>query len=50
MRDVFDVSPANQHDFDLLTGGWGCGVPMISWCLIAEEDDNEKMWEVLRTI
>jgi len=50
MSDVLNVSPANQLDFDPLAAGWGGCVSMICWCGIGEEDDNEKKWEVLRTI
>jgi len=50
ISDVFDVSPTNWSDFDPLTASrGGCG-SMICWCGIGEEDDNEKKWEVLRTI
>ena len=50
IRDVFKVSPANRLDFDPLTAGWGDYVSMMCWCGIGEEDDNEKKWEVVRTI
>jgi len=50
ISDVFNVSPANRLNFDPLTAGWGGCVSMIFLCGIGEEDDNEKKWEVLRTI
>jgi len=50
MSDVFDVVPAKRLEFDPLSNGWGCCVSMISWCGIGEEDDNEKKWDVLRTL
>jgi len=50
ISDVFDVAPTNQLDFDLLSPGWGGCVSMMCWCGIREGDDNEKKWEVLRTI
>jgi hypothetical protein len=50
MSDIFDVAPTNQLDLDLLSPGWGGCVSMISWYGIGEEDDNEKMLVVLRTI
>ena len=50
MTDVFDEEPANSLDLDAVSPGWGGCVSMICWCGIGEEDDNEKDWEVLRTI
>jgi hypothetical protein len=50
MIAIFDESPANQADFDLLTAGWGGCISMICWCGIGEEDGNKKKWEVLSTI
>ena len=50
MTDVFDVSPANWLDLNPLTAGWGDCISILCWCGIGEEDDNEKKWEVLRTI
>jgi len=50
ISDVFDVSPANWLDFDSLAAGWDGYGSMICWCGIGEEDDNEKKWEVLRTL
>jgi len=47
---VFDVPLTTWQEFNLLSpGGDGC-VCMICWYGIGEEDDNEKKWEVLRTI
>jgi len=47
---VIEVAPVNQLEFDPLSpGGVGC-ILMICWCGIGEEDNNEKMWEALRTI
>jgi len=48
--DLFNVSPANRLDFNPLGAGWGGCVSMIHWGVIEEEDDNQKKWEVLRTI
>jgi len=50
ISDLFVKTPANRLDSDPLGTGWGGCVFMICWCGIAEEDDNEKMWEVLRII
>jgi len=50
MSDVFHVSPTNWLDFDALAAGWGGCILMMCWCGMGEEDDNEKKWEVLRTI
>jgi len=50
MSDIFDVSPTNRLVFDPLAAGWGGCVSMIWWCGTGEEDDNEKKWEVLRSI
>jgi len=50
MSDALDVAHANRLDLDPLSPGWGGCVSMICWCGIWEEDDNEKKWEVLRTI
>jgi len=50
ISDVFEVSPASRLDFDPLAACWGDCVSMMCWCEIEEEDDNEKKWEVLRTI
>jgi len=47
---VFVVAPANLPVFDQLSpGGAGC-VSMMCCCGIREDDDNERKWEVLRTI
>jgi hypothetical protein len=48
--DVYDMAPANCLDLDPLSPGWGGYLCMFCWCGIVEEDDNEKKWEVLRTI
>jgi len=50
MITVFDVVPANRIEFDPLSPGGGGCVSMIRWCRIWEADDNEKMWEALRTV
>ena len=50
MSDIFDVSPANRLDFDPVAAGLVDCVPMICWCGIGEEDDNEKQWEVMITL
>ena len=47
---IFVVPPANLPVLDPLSpGGCGC-VSMMCWCGIAEEDDNKRKWEALRTI
>jgi len=48
--DIVDVAPTNWLDLDPLSPGGGGCVSMVCWCGIGEEDDNEKKWEVLRTI
>jgi hypothetical protein len=50
MIAIFDVSSANRVDFDLLAAGRGGCVSMIFWYGIGEEDNNNKKWEILRTI
>jgi len=50
MYDVFDGAPVNQLELDPLGPGWGGFALMICWFGSGEEDDNEKEWEVLRTI
>ena len=50
MGDIFDVAPANRLQVNRHASGWGGCVSMICCCGIAEEDDNEKMWEILRSI
>jgi len=47
---IFDVGPANLQVLDPLSpGGRGC-LSTICSCAIAEEDNNERKWEALRTI
>jgi len=47
---VFEVAPTNQPEFNPLSpGGSGC-VSMMCRCRIGEQDDNNRKWEVLRTI
>ena len=50
IRVVFDEAPANRLDLDQFRPGWGGCVSVMCRCGIAEEDDNEKKWEVLRII
>jgi len=50
MTAINNVGTANRLDLDPLSPGCGCCVSNICWCAIGEEDDNEKKWEVLRTI
>jgi len=45
--DVDEV-PIECLDSNPLSPYRGVSVAMIRWCGIGEEDDNEKMWEVLR--
>jgi hypothetical protein len=47
---IFVVASANMPLIDLHSPGRGGGVSMMCWCGIREEDDNERKWEVLRTI
>jgi len=44
------VAPANRPVFNPLSPGGGACVCMMCWWGIGEEDDNERKWEVLRTI
>jgi len=50
LSEVFDVAPANWLDFNPHPPGSVGFVSMVCWCGFGEEDDNENMWEVLRTI
>jgi hypothetical protein len=50
ITDVLDAAPAIRRDFDPRSPGWSGWVSMICWWQIGENDDDENMWEVLRTI
>jgi len=50
MSNVFDIVPANRLDFAPLPHDCGGCVAMVWRCGTGEADDNEKKWEVLRTI
>jgi hypothetical protein len=50
MSDQFDKALPNLLDFDLLIPGRGGCLFLSCWCEIGEEDDNGKMWDVLRII
>jgi hypothetical protein len=48
MSDMFDVAPTNLLDLDAHSVGCSESVSIINDCGIGEDDDNEKMWGVLR--
>jgi len=50
ISDVFDVAPGDRLESDPLSSGRRGCVSVICWCGVGKEDDNRKMWEVLRTI
>jgi len=50
MSDVYDIAPSNRLDLDPLSVGWSCCVSMIKGSGIGEDDNNEKMWVILRTM
>jgi len=50
ISDMFDIVPANQLDLDTHSPGCGHCASIICCCGFGEEDDNEKKWDVLRTI
>ena len=50
MTDGLDEAAFDRLDSDPLLPGGGVCLSQIWWCGIGEEDDNEKMWEVLRNM
>jgi len=48
--DGLGVMPGDLPGLVPFSPAWGVLVAMICWYRIGEQDDNEKMWEVLRNI